>query len=298
MRTIDFLRRVPIFHSVVENQSFSRAAKELGLTKSAVSANVKQLEEELAVRLLNRSTRTVSLTEAGEELFITSGRIVELVADATGRLGALSEQPIGRVRIGTSVGFGTLHLMPLLADFHDLFPEVEYEVVLEDQRVDPVKEKMDLLIRFGPQRESGYVTRKLGRMGSVTCAAPKYLEGRKPARRPADLAMYEWLLFDGDRSARLTFERRGRCERVRVSGRFRTNSLLALHEALRRGMGVATVARLDVAEDLESGRLVEILDEWTLPSLDVVALYPVGHLDLPKVRLLVDFLSERWRPLD
>ena len=98
MRTIDFLRRVPIFHSVVENQSFSRAAEQLGFTKSAVSTNVKQLEEELAVRLLNRSTRTVSLTEAGEELFITSGRIIELVADATGRLGALSEQPIGRVR--------------------------------------------------------------------------------------------------------------------------------------------------------------------------------------------------------
>ena len=298
MRSIDFLRRVPIFHSVVENQSFSRAAGELGLTKSAVSANVKQLEEELGVRLLNRSTRTVSLAEAGEELFATSARIVELSTDATSRLGALRERPVGRVRIGTSVGFGTLHLMPELAELHTRFPEVDYEVVLEDQRIDPVKEKMDLLIRFGPQQESGYVARKLGRMGSVTCAAPGYLKGRKVPRRPVDLAEHEWLMFDGDRSSRWTYARKGRRETVRVSGRFRTNNLLAMHSALRGGMGVAAVARRDVAEDIESGRLVALLDDWALPSLDIVALYPAGHLELPKVRLVVDFLSEKWAPLD
>lgn len=297
-RTVDFLRWVPVFHAVVENQSFSRAARQLGLTKSAVSANVKQLEEELGVRLLHRSTRSLSLTEAGEDFFGTSARIVSLATGAKGRLHALRDEPIGRIRIGTSVGFGALHLVPQLAEFRTRFPEVEYEVVLEDQRVDPVEEQMDLLIRFGPQKETGYVTRKLGRMAWATCAAPAYLDRRKRPKRPKDLVDHEWLLFGSSDTSRWTYVKKGRRETVRVSGRFWTNNLLAMHEALRRGMGVAAVARRDFSDELREGSMVALVEDWALPALDIVALYPAGHLDLPKVRLLVDFLAERWAPMD
>ncbi len=282
----------------MENQSFSRAAQELGLTKSAVSANVKRLEDELGVRLLHRSTRTLSLTEAGEEFFATSARIVELASDAKHRIGALRDRPSGRIRIGTSVGFGSLHLVPQLAAFRDRFPEVKYEVILDDQVVNPVQEKLDLLIRFGSQSESGYVARKLGRMGWVTCATPQYLEGRRAPRRPKDLADHEWLLFGNGGSNRWTYARKGRRETVRVAGSFWTNNLFAMHEALRQGMGIAAVARSDFAEDLESGRVVALIDDWELPPLDIVALYPAGHLDLPKVQLMLEFLAERWALFD
>lgn len=294
---MDQLRRFAIFHAVVEAGSFTKAAHTLGLAKSAVSTQIRRLEEDLGAQLLNRSTRKLSLTEAGEELFEAAGRIVAEANTARHRIHSLREHPIGTLRIGTSIGFGTLHLIPALSIFKNAYPEIAYEIVLEDRRLDLIEDKLDLLITFGAQRDSEFVVHRFSQMGWAVCAAASYFERRSPPKEPADLANHEWLFSATSPRTTWTFARGSETQTVRVVGSFRTNSILGMYEALRNGMGIGAIARSDFLAEICAGSVTSVLDDWSLPPLEVVALISRKNRELPKVRLAIDFLSEHWADL-
>ena len=295
---MDLLSGMTTFHEVVSAGSFSAAARRLGVTKSAVSRSVQKLETDLGTRLLNRSTRRISLTEAGEHYFATCGRILAEAGEVRRQLARLREQPEGRLRIATSIGFGLLHLIPALTDFKARYPGIEYDLVLEDHELDLVKERLDLSLRFGSMRDSSYIARRVASMGWAVCATPEYLERRGTPQTPADLAAHDFLLFVAvSNPDRWTFTRGEERHSVRVTGSFRSNNLLAIHAALRAGYGIGAVSRHDFADDIASGTVVDLLTDYSLPSIDVYTVYQPGHRDLPKVRLAVDFLADRWKSL-
>ncbi len=295
---MDPLRGMQTFHAVVDSGSFSKAARRLGIAKSGVSRQVKQLEDELRVRLLNRSTRRLSLTEAGEHYFESCARILAEADEAKRRVAKLQERPVGRLRVATSIGFGVLHLIPALAEFNQLYPEMSFEVLLEDYELDLAKEGLDLAIRFGRMRDSTYLGRRVASMEWAVCAAPEYLERRGVPEVPADLASHEFLMYMGlSNFDRWNFSRGDQRVSVKVSGCFSSNNLLAIHAALRSGLGIGAVSRGDFADDLASGRVVEVLPEYKLVPVGVYLVYPPGHRNLPKVRFAVDFLAERWSVL-
>ena len=248
------------FHAVVDGGSFSEAARRLGIAKSAVSRQVKQLEDELGARLLNRSTRRLSLTEAGEHYFASCARILAEADEAKRRVAKLREQPVGRLRVATSIGFGVIHLIPALAEFKKLYPKMTFDVLLEDFELDLAKEGLDLSVRFGRMRDSTYISRRVASMSWAVCATPRYLERHGVPETPADLARHEFLMFlavsDSDR---WTFTRGDQRVSVKVNGGFSSNNLLGIHAALRSSLGIGAVSRHDFAEDLASGRVVEVL---------------------------------------
>lgn len=286
-----------IFHEVAERGSFSAAARELGIAKSAVSNQVRRLETDLGVQLLHRSTRKLALTEAGAELLESARRIVAEADTARRRLAVLRERPVGTLRVGTSIGFGMLHLIPALAAFHQEVPELAYDVVLEDRKLDLIGDKLDFAVAFGAQSDSAHLVETLGKMGWCVCATPGYLASFGVPEAPADLASHRWLEFSGVPPRDWTFSRGGQQQRVRPRPTFSCNNLLGVHAALRAGMGVSAIARGDFAADLEAGVVTPLLESWELPPLPVVALKSRASRDLPKIRLVVDFLRQRWSGL-
>ncbi len=295
---MDPLRGMQTFHSVVAGGSFSAAARELGIAKSAVSRQVKQLEGELGARLLNRSTRRLSLTEAGEHYFASCARILAEADEAKRRVAKLQDRPVGRLRVATEIGFGVIHLIPALAEFKRRYPEMNFDVLLEDFELDLAKEGIDLAVRFGSMRDSTYIARRVASMDWVVCATPEYLDEHGVPEVPADLARHEYLMFKGGWDfTRWNFRRGAERFPVRVSGGFSSNNMLAVHAALRAGLGIGAFSRNDLAEDLASGRVLEVLPDYTLAPIGVYLVYPPGHHELPKVRFAVDFLAGRWASL-
>lgn len=270
--------------------SLSGAARRLGLTPMIATRRLAALERELGVRLMQRTTRSVSLTPEGEAFLPFAQAVLEGEAAGRASLRAASAGVSGRLRVTTSLAFGRKVVAPLVPRLLREHPELHIDLELTDHVVDIVASGVDLSIRLGLLRDSSMVARRLGPNARVLCAAPAYLAARGLPRLLDDLRGHDCLALSG--ATHWAFETGGRERQVRVQGRFTANSIEALHQAALGGAGITLESRWNVAGDVASGALVEIALEDAVPQVwSIWAVYPSARLVLPKLRMFVDALE-------
>lgn len=294
---MDNLTDMAVFASVVEAHSFSGAARQLKLSKAAVSKRVARLEQRLGAPLLYRTTRRLSVTEAGAAFYDHCARVVAEAAEAEAAVSQLQAEPRGTLKVNAPMSFGRIHLAPAIGDFLRRYPEMRVDLVMDDRELDLVADGFDVAVRIAQLPDSTLVARRLAPCRIVTCAAPAYLERHGRPRTPADLRHHNCLLysysgpygewhFTGTRGAGT----------VRVSGNLRANNGETLRAAALAGLGIVRIPTFLVGEDIAAGRLQSILRRYPLPELSIHALY-VQRRHLPaKVRMFVEFLSGRFGP--
>lgn len=290
---MDPLDGIAAFARVVDSGSFSAAAHRLGVSKSAVSAHVQRLERRLGIRLLNRTTRRLSVTEAGAAYYRHCARILAEAEAAEQEASALQREPRGTLRISAPVSFGWMHVAPAVPGFLQRYPDLAVDIALSPAHVDLVDEGLDLAIRIGVLEDSPLVVRKLAPSRLVFCAAPAYLEKRGIPRKPTELAGHNCLctgLLPWGDEWRLA-GKRGEV-RVAVAGSFRSNSAEMLRAAALDGIGIAVLPTWAVSEPLRAGALRPVLEAWEPPASTVYAVYPGNRLMSVKVRAFVDHLAK------
>lgn len=287
---IDHLTAMAVFARVAEAGGFSRAAESLGLSKSAVSKQVSRLEDRFGTRLLNRTTRRISLTEAGERVLEHSRRAIAEFEAAEAEVGVQRDTPSGLLRISTGVSFGQSELAPKLAGFLSGCPDLSIDLVLNDRRVDLVEEGYDVALRIGVLEDSSMMARRLGSVRSLTVAAPSYLDNRGRPQAPADLSGHDCLGYSHVNGGGLwPFEGPSGQIRHRFKPRLMSNNGTALAAAAEHGLGVVQMPDFIIGESVRDGRLEEILVDFRKPDVGIYAIYPAGRPLAAKVRAFIDF---------
>jgi len=293
---MDRFLALTVFAKVVEQGGFARAADRLEMSTSAVSRHVSDLEAHLDVRLLNRTTRRLSLTESGRAFH---ERCVQLLADleeAEEAVSATAIVPRGTLKLTCAVTFGIRHLAPAVAEFAARFPQLRFDLELSDRAVDIVEEGLDLAIRIGEIGSQALIGRRFGAMRLVPCAAPAYLAVHGTPINPEDLARHACLTYEYSSGANLWrfTDAEGRECVVKVAGPAHANNGRMLVALAAAGLGIAMEPDFIVAPEVRSGRLVRLLPGYTPPSAGIYAVYPSRRHLSAKVRTFVDFLVERF----
>lgn len=293
---MDRLAALESFARVAETGSFSAAARALNLSKSLVSRQVSALEAELGSRLIARTTRSLTLTEAGRSYYDQVARILTQMEEADLSVSQLQATPRGKLRVSAPVSFSMLRLAPALPDFLALYPEIEVDIVLNDRRVDLLADGFDLAIRIGKLADSSLIARKLSDIKRYVCASPDYLALRGTPKVPADLKRHDCLCYSNvDLMTEWRFtDLDGRPLSVEVKGRVHANNGDLLRAAALRGLGFLELPDFLVASDVEKGDLVSVLEPYIRQDSAVYAVYPHARYLPPKIRVFVDFLAGRW----
>ncbi len=286
-----------MFRQTVEQGSFAEAARRMGLSPAAVSKNIRELEAHLSVRLLNRTTRRMSLTEAGERYFEQIARILDDLAEADSSLGPLQRMPSGLLRVSAPMAFTLTRLSNAIVGFLDRHPDLTLDLKLEDRRVDLVKEGIDLAIRGSDRLEdSSLIARKLMTLHHVVCASPGYFARAGRPREPENLRSHNCVQFTlSGHAQEWSFTRKERTVRVAIGGRYKVTTSLAVRDALLAGFGLSLIPRIYVEKDIAEGRLTTVLDDWTPVETSIYVVYPSRQYVLPKVRAFVDFLIDEMQ---
>ncbi|QRN93538.1 LysR family transcriptional regulator [Archangium violaceum] len=294
---LEGLMPLVVFVRAVDDKGFSAAARRLGLTPSAVSKQVAQLEERLGSRLLRRTTHHLSLTEAGSIFYEHCQRVLGELEDARLEMAALDERPKGTLRISVPTVLGEVHVGAAAAAFQDSFPEVQVELEASDRVVDLVEEGFDAAVRIaGTLKDSAMVVRRLAAEERVLCANPFYLQRAGRPRSPEDLARHDCLLFKPGRVVReWQFQGAEGTRSVKVQGRFVANNNLILRQAALQGRGIANLPRYLVLEELRSGALVSLLTDHPVTDRHIYLVYPHRRLTPPKVRAFADFIARYFQ---
>jgi DNA-binding transcriptional LysR family regulator len=292
---MDSLDGIAAFARVVDSGTFSAAARQLKISKSAVSARVQRLEERLGVRLLNRTTRRLSLTEAGATYYRHCARIVAEAEAAEQAASALQREPRGTLRVSAPDSFGWMHVAPAVPSFLKRYPDLAVDVTVSAAHVKLVDEGLDLAIRIGVLEDSPLVVRKLAPSRLVLCAAPGYLKEHGTPRAPDELGKHNCLCVShlpwGDE---WTLRGKGGELRVAVSGTLRSNNAELLRAAALEGVGIAMLPSWAVAEPLRRKKLQPVLAGWEPPASTIHAVYPGNRLMSLKVRAFVDHLARHF----
>lgn len=293
---MEYLTGLMTFAKVVETGSFSAAARALQVSKSHVSKQVGALERSLGVRLLNRTTRRLSLTEVGSALHGHCQRIVH-EADAAVALATRAQaEPLGTLRLSAPVSFTASYLAPALAEFLSRYPALHLEIDASDRAVDLADEGFDLALRLSARPAPGLVARRIAPLRWVTCAAPSYLQAHGTPTTPRDLLAHECLSYGGlPASGGWRYRVDGRIVTLPVTGRLRSNQAAVMHQMGLAGLGIIRFPTYVVDADLRAQRLVSLLDAYMVD--DEVALYAVWlptRWMQPKVRVFVDFVLDRF----
>lgn len=291
---MDVLTSMSIFCRVVEAGSFSAIARESGASQSTISKHIAALELRLETKLLNRSTRQLNLTEAGQEYYNHCLRILGDVDESEASVGKGKSLPSGTIRITTPVMFGRLFIAPMLWEFQMMYSDVKIDMVMDDSHIDLVKEGLDVAIRAGKLSDSSLVARKIGICPKqVLVASPLYLEKFGEPKSPADLQHHRCLLHSLLTPAN-NWEFSGPTgeETVQVNSHFISNNRDTINAAALAGIGIGTVFLWPNANNIKQGRLKVILSDYTLTELDIFAVYPQRRYVPQKVRRLIDFISQ------
>jgi DNA-binding transcriptional LysR family regulator len=288
------LNEIVVFARVVQSGSFTTAATQLGIPKSTVSRKVSELEERLNARLLQRTTRKLSLTDIGRTYYEYCARIVGEIEDAERAVSSLQDTPRGPLRVttGTNVAF----LGPIISDYLKRYPDVHLELFCTPRSVDLVEERFDVAIRVGPLADSSLVSTGLGRVRWFLVATPAYLESRGRPRSPEDLAKHDCLLFGSGLDAVLRLEGGDTTVQVALSPRLMVGDLDVLHATATAGLGIALLPAFRSVEDLRDGRLERVLGEWSAPSTQLHAVYPSTRQLSTKVKSFIEHLHECMTP--
>ncbi len=292
------LNDIIVFTKVVETKSFTGAADALGLPKSTVSRKLAQLEERLGVRLVQRTTRKLALTEIGEAYYERCATIVSDIHAAEQLVTDMQATPRGRLRITASVDFSTRFLGKIVADFLAAHADINFELEATDRVVDMIEEGFDIAVRFGPMPESTLIARKLCTVGLVLCASPSYIAKRGMPTTVDELDEHDHVLFTptsrnqswtlvGPGDASYDFGR---------PARLASNNFGAVVEVAREGSGIALISEFMVSDELKSGALVPVLPEWRTRPSDVHAVYPARQNLPPRLTLFLDHLAKSLNP--
>lgn len=290
--TIELLHRMSVFAAVVEHQSMTAAAKALGVSTSAVSQQVRQLERESGVTLLLRSTRQLRLSSAGEEFYQYCAAMLAAARGAKLHLMSQREEPTGQLRLSAPVGFAR-HVAPALSDMLVQHQGLSLSMNIQDTHIDLVASQIDLAIRFGSMPDSSWVARRLCSFEWVICASAEWLAAHGPVHQPDDLLMRQWITFDFE-SDDLVMDLKGpqgESRVVSIRPRIRSNNQLSLQQMCAAGMGLARLTRVDAAAQLECGALVQVLPDWSQPGLDVWAVTPQRDGQSAKVRFAMEAIQ-------
>lgn len=296
---MDRLTEMTIFVRAVESGGFSAAARALDLTPSAVSKQIRRLEDRLQIRLFHRTTRRIHLTEPGQTYYDYCARILRDVGEAEDAVSSLSAEPRGTLRIAATASFGRVQVLPHINRFMARYPRINIDVELTDRHVDLVDEGIDVAIQWREQMDDpNIVARRLCVNNRVICAAPNYLERFGTPAHPEQLLEHncltlsaldefnDWAFQDDDKGHRI----------LHVSGNFRANTADALYEAVLSGVGLSRLSTWLVMPDIRAGRLVPVLPEYPHEFSAYYILYPHRRYLSRKVRAFVDFLVETFTP--
>ncbi|WMJ69213.1 LysR family transcriptional regulator [Stenotrophomonas sp. 24(2023)] len=285
------------FVAVVDAGSFVAGGRLLGLTRSAAGKAITRLETHLGVRLLNRTTRTLGLTDDGQVFYQHCTQIFSSLEDAEGSVGQNSGVPRGTLRISLPDALGRSQVLPLLADYRQRWPQVQIEASFSDRVVDLIEEGFDLAVRIGQHAaDTSLVSRTVAHHRAVVCAAPAYLQAHGTPKRVDDLLDHECLVFSSrlKRQPWRLQEGKGDWRKVSPHGRLRLDSAEAIRDAALLGLGVACLPAFLVAAHLHDGRLVQVLAGHGTEQVPVQAVYPSRRHLSPKVRCFIDLMVERW----
>jgi DNA-binding transcriptional LysR family regulator len=291
---MDKLRSMEVFVATVDTGSFTAAAERFGISAVMVGKHVRELEQRLGAALLARTTRRQSLTEIGRQYAEQCRAILAQIAAAEAVAETMRTAPRGLLRVTAAVSFGSEILSPLITDYLAQYPEVSVELNLSDRMVDLVEEGYDIAIRIGELEDSSMVARPLRPYGMCICAAPDYLARRGTPQVPADLAQHECLEFTGwapQLRWRLKGEKNGR--HIPPS-RFRANNSLAIRQAALNGFGILMQAEMTLAEELATGRLVALLQDYLPTPRPMQLVYSRDRQATPKLTTFIDFLLQRF----
>lgn len=292
---MDRLAAMQAFAAVVEQGGFTAAAEALRQSRAMVSKHVQDLEAHLGARLLNRTTRRVSLTEAGQVFFERTARLLAELEETEAAVGALQATPRGRLRINAALTFGVLHLSPAVAEYMTAYPEVSVELTLNDRFIDLVEEGYDLAIRIARLADSNLIARRLAPCRAVICAAPEYLKRHGCPRQPQDLVGHNCLGYSyAQPREEWTFDGPGGPASVRVRGTLESNNGDALRAAALLGLGIIRTPTFIVGAELRNGTLVPLMPEYRMAEIGIYAVYPHSRHLSAKVRSFVDFLLPRY----
>jgi DNA-binding transcriptional LysR family regulator len=290
---MDRLREMEMFVRVVEAGSFSAAARDLNMGQPAVSKTIASLEDRLGVRLLTRSTRKLSLTEAGTAFYERAVRAIGEADEAEAAAQGAGAGLEGRLRVSAPVTFSRLHLVPQLGSFLDAHPKVQLELLMDDRVVDLVAENIDVALRMGVLTDSALRARKLGQAERLVIASPSYLARRGVPRTPADLLEHDGVIYGQSSGGQEWLFRRGASETsVYLRTRLKLSAAEGVREAVLAGQGFAIASRWMFTPELKSGEVVSILEEWTLPPMDLWVIYPSGRLTSAKARAFIKWFEK------
>jgi DNA-binding transcriptional LysR family regulator len=291
---MDRLAGMVVFARVIDAGSFTAAAGQLGMSKSAVSKAVAALEDRLGARLINRTTRRLALTEVGRAFYERCVRILAEAEEAELAVTHLQAMPRGTLRINAPLSFGILHLGPALPDFLLRHPELKVDLELTDRMVDLIEEGWDLAVRIADLPDSSLIARRIADNRMVVVAAPAYWDRHGRPQHPRDLAEHACITYTyAPNPNEWPFEGPEGRFAVRVDGQLRTNNGDVALETLLAGLGVDLLPCFLTGPHLASGRLEAVLTEWTPPPSGIYAVYPHNRHLSAKVRAFVDFLVER-----
>ena len=284
---------IPVFVAVVESGGFSAASRTLGVSKSAVSKRINQLENHLGVLLLHRTTRRLSLTEAGERYYEHAAQALSAAGKAEDAVTELQGEPQGKLKISSPMSFGRLHVAPLIPKFMQRYPKLQIDLVMDDRNIDLVAGGIDVAIRSGDMPDSTLIARKLAPLRQVLCASPIYIDRYGMPVTPSELRERNCILFSysGDAN-QWTLSKGDQSEAVLVSGSYRVNNSEALLEALREGVGIGRLPTFVAGPDLKAGNLVRILESYHIPDHSFYAVFPERQYLPAKVRAFLDFAIE------
>jgi DNA-binding transcriptional LysR family regulator len=291
------LNDIVVFTKVVETKSFTGAADALGLPKSTVSRKLAQLEERLGVRLVQRTTRKLALTEIGEAYYERCSRIVADIAAAEQLVTDMQSTPRGRLRITASVDFATRFLGEIVAEFLAQHPEINVELEATDRVVDLIEDGFDLAVRFGQMPESTLIARKLCSLHLVLVASPAYLQKRGAPKQIEELDEHEHVLFTpASRNQTWTLVHGEASYEFGRPARLASNNYGAVVDVARLGAGIALISEFMVTDEIKSGALVRVLPEWQTRPTDVHAVYPARQNVPPRLTLFLEHLAKQLNP--
>ena len=288
-----------VFVRVVEHESFSSAARALKLTPSAVSKLIGRLEDRLGARLLNRTTRRLSMTEEGHAFYQRCVPILSAIDEAEMAVTELHAEPRGLLKVNASTAFGQFHIQPLIPKFLERHPDLRIQLTLSDSLVNLVEEEVDVAIRIADMPDSTLIAKKLSAVHRTVAAAPSYIEKFGIPKSPKDLKNHNCLTLSFETSLnQWEFKGSDGPQRIRVRGSFETNNAAALYEAGLAGLGLFRAANFVVGSDFKEGRLIPVLEDYEMINqVNIYAVYPHSKHLSPKVRAFVDLMIDAFTPI-
>ncbi|RQU68180.1 LysR family transcriptional regulator [Burkholderia cenocepacia] len=286
------LSAVSVFVSVVDAGSFAAAADRLGVVRSVVSRRIATLEDRLGTRLLQRTTRRLSLTATGKRFYERVKEGLDTINEAEREVSALRTEPVGKLVVSLPMSFGLTHIVPALPSFHANYPQITLELRFDDTKAELVRDNVDVALRIADLVDSSMVARRIAKIRHVLVASPAYLGRHGELLDPGELSTRECLIY-GLRSTprRWSFQQGDVLRTVHVNGHLEANNSLALRQMARAGMGLALIPLFLVSDDIQQGTLASVLPDWETHQLDLCAVFPTRRFVAPAIRAFIQFVE-------